>query len=126
MWIDPSSIWNKEKEDTKMKDRRIYYRKKDKSIVIEGKQDGKNILIWTLPDPEKLISIIESKASNFPSDKLQNILEKVKRLDIKSDKPIKTNQKVRLLNIVRTPKIDAETNKITNEQRRQLWELTKE
>lgn len=74
-----------------MKPRRIYYRKKNKTIAIEGKSNNKSIFIWTLPSPEKLLSLLFENASIFPTEKKEKIKEKIKRLDIKS-KPTRNNK----------------------------------
>lgn len=72
-----------------MKPRRIYYRKKGKSIVIEGRQKGKPILIWTLPNPTLLLEHLANPkfsylASFLTKEKLLKIWEKVRRLDYKT------------------------------------------
>lgn len=87
-----------------MKPRRIYYRRKNKGIVIEGKSKGKSILIWTLPkNPEKLLAFLgrqindEKSCTNLSLDegkkafflnkeKWLKIKEKVRRLDYRSNK----------------------------------------
>jgi len=76
--------------------RRIYYRKKNKSIIIEGKQKGKTIYLLSLPkDPEQLIRFLgenltplkfTKKASFLTKDKYTQIMEKITRLDYKSRK----------------------------------------
>jgi hypothetical protein len=109
--------------------KQIYYRRKDKSIIIEGKQDGKSILIWTLPDPESLLKAIVSKASFLTKEKSDKIVEKVKRLDIKQDKPVKVTSKVPTITITRTSKKDAKEpikHIPTEEEIKLLEELTKE
>ena len=78
------------------KQRRIYYRRKNKSIIIEGKQKGKTIYLFTLPkDPEQLIHFLgvnlvtpkDTKKSSFlTKEKLSKIKEKVSRLDYKDKK----------------------------------------
>lgn len=91
-----------------MKERKLYYRRKDKSIIIEGKQDGKSILIWTLPEPRKLIDGISGKASLFTKEKIDKINEKINRLDIRDVKEPKSSGEVPIINITRTPEIDEE------------------
>jgi len=77
-----------------MKPRRIYYRKKGKcKTIIEGKQNGKTIFIWTLPDPEILIKEILAKSSFLPLEKSQKLIKKVQRLDFKENKDKKESQK---------------------------------
>lgn len=66
--------------------KKIYYRRKSKSIVMEGCKDGKAILIWTIPEPEKLISLFIEKPSDFMNEKLPKIIEKINSLDIKHAK----------------------------------------
>lgn len=69
-----------------MKQRQIYYRKKGKLIVIEGRSKKKPVLIWTLPsDPLTLMQLLEN-ASFFPKEKQSKINEKIMRLDIRLDK----------------------------------------
>lgn len=82
-----------------MKSRQIYYSRKAKGIVIEGRRGNKTIYLYRLPPPEKLL-----KSLNIPSEKYLKILQKIQSLNIitKSDK--KTKQKVRPINIMRTPK----------------------
>lgn len=90
-----------------MKRQQIYYRRKDKSIVIEGKEDGASILIWTLPnDPTSLLEFL-IKASYFEQEKADKITEKIKRLDSKPQSNQKSNSNVPLININRTTKKDA-------------------
>lgn len=84
-----------------MKQRRIYYRKKNKSIIIEGREKGKSIYIMTLPDPLKLIDALRpenmtqkdltkaplskhKRASLLTKEKYQKIMQNVARLDYKS------------------------------------------
>lgn len=90
-----------------MKERQIYYRKKDKHIIIEGKKDGNSVFIWTLPKPEILINLLIEKASFFEREKSLKILDKIKRLDYKPDKNNNKDIEVRLLNIKRNPEKDA-------------------
>ncbi|KKN40575.1 hypothetical protein LCGC14_0732110 [marine sediment metagenome] len=67
-----------------MKQRKLYYSRKRKRIIIEGviTKYGKTntIHIITLPDPLKLI-----ESWNIPFKKLQKILEKINRVDFKSE-----------------------------------------
>lgn len=107
-----------------MKERRIYYRRKGKSIVIEGKQDGRSVLIWTLPNPEKLIYMIGIKASDSPMEKIEKIMEKIKRLDTKERKAKEKDQEVPLMNIRRTFELDAK-KELTEEEKKDIWELSK-
>ena len=115
------------------KERQIYYRRKDKSIVIEGKQDGKSVLIWTLPnDPTSLLEFL-TKASYFEREKADKMIEKVSRLDFRPEKASKDSTDVRLVNINRNAEKDALEQKqteeikhtITEEESKALWDLSK-
>lgn len=108
-----------------MKPRRIYYRRKAKSIVIEGVASGKPILIWTLPKPEKLLDELMEKSSIFSPEKKENVSFKLQRLDIKLERDPKPKPKVPLTKVVRTPENDGEPAEITQEQNVDIWELTK-
>lgn len=76
--------------------RRIYYRKKNKSIIIEGKAKGKTIYLLALPkDPEQLIRFLSmnlvtpkntKKASFLTKEKYTQIMEKIMRLDYKANR----------------------------------------
>lgn len=66
--------------------RRIYYRKKNKKIIIEGKKNSKTIYLWTLPNPEMFIRELCRKASYFPKDKANKIMQILVRLDYKTRK----------------------------------------
>ena len=90
-----------------MKSRKLYYRRKGKSIVVEGKIKGQSVLIWTLPDPEKFINEIMLKSSYFSIEKSQKIIDILSRLDIREEKKNKQDSKVPTINITRTPKKDA-------------------
>lgn len=106
--------------------KQIYYRRKEKSIVIEGKEDGKSVLIWTLPDPEDLLSELLQKASFFSQEKGEKIVEKMKRLDSRPNKQEKVYTKVPTITITRTPEKDAVQTQISEEDRKKLWEMTRE
>lgn len=70
-----------------MKERRLYFRKKGKSIVLEGKMpNGKGRLIWTLPNANKFYELILKEASFLPQEKVGKINEKVRCLAYRSDK----------------------------------------
>lgn len=63
-----------------MKKPKLFYRRKDKSIVIEGIASRKKVLITTLPsDPNKLLENLE-KGSFFKPKKLNNIIKKLEGL----------------------------------------------
>ena len=69
-----------------MKTRKIFYRRKGKSIVIEGIKNKKKLLITTLPrDPIKLLEGLE-KGSYFTREKQEKIAKKLMGLDFKQDK----------------------------------------
>jgi len=59
-----------------MKPRRIYYSRKNKRIIIEGRQNNKTIYLYGLPEPLKLL-----KSLNLPRKKMDKIMEKINRLD---------------------------------------------
>ncbi len=61
--------------------RRIYYSRKNKRIVIEGRRKNKTIYLYTLPEPIKLL-----KSLNLPNEKMEKIMEKINRLDHKQNK----------------------------------------
>ncbi len=87
-----------------MKKRSIYWRRKNKKIIAEGIRKGKSEYLFTLPNPEKFIEIMDGffrrqnnnnlgvgKYMKIPSfftkEKWEKIMEKFTRLDIKpSDK----------------------------------------
>lgn len=104
----------------------IYYRRKGKSLIVEGKEDGKTILIWTLPDAETLTQLMLEKASFFTQEKAMKISEKVRRLDNKVIKEKKQGPKVPLIEIRRTLEKDDLLPKIDEEISRKLWELTRD
>ncbi len=124
-----------------MKSKRIYYRRKDKSIVIEGKQDGKSVLIWTLPNPETLLLELIEKSSYFTREKTEKIKEKLERLDTKDKIEPTLAPKVPLIKIRRTTENDATGEKNDKEPTEEeiekalqeakakseidLWEITK-
>ncbi len=59
-----------------MKERRIYYSRKNKRIIIEGKQNNETIYLYGLPDPIKLL-----KSLNIEEEKKAKIFDKISRLD---------------------------------------------
>jgi hypothetical protein len=87
--------------------RKIYYRRKGDKIIIEGKQDGRSVLIWTLPAPETLLNAIIEKASFFTQEKSSKILSKLQRLDQHAPKPSKRTHNIPLIKINRNPEKDA-------------------
>ncbi|MBM3191441.1 MAG: hypothetical protein FJZ63_02140 [Chlamydiae bacterium] len=120
-----------------MKQRKIYYRRKNRSIIIEGKQDGKSVLIWTLPKPQDLLQEIMPKASFFTQEKAEKIRQKIERLDFGEEEEEKQDQEVRTRIIKRTSEKDAKSEdlalkekenvdtrrEITEEERKQLAEM---
>lgn len=55
----------------------LFYRRKGKSIVIEGKKDGKSLFIWTLPKPKVLISKYVLMVSELNEGKKAKIRQKM-------------------------------------------------
>jgi len=75
-----------------MKNRRMYWRKNGKSIVLEGRTaSNKPLLIWTLLDANAFYSKVLQSASFLPSQKVEKIREKVMRLTFKADKEAKSS-----------------------------------
>ena len=109
-----------------MKERKIYYRNKEHKTIIEGKLNGKTYYIWTLPSPEKLIFQILAKSSYLTKEKLAEIIKKFECLDIKEDKPKKEQSKVPILQIMRSSDKDDNQTIISEEDKKKLWEMTKE
>lgn len=69
-----------------MNPRRIYYRKKEKRIIIEGKRKGKTIYLWTLPKSAEQFLREIIKASFFPKDKANKLMTLLLSLDYKTRK----------------------------------------
>lgn len=90
-----------------MKEKKLYYRRKGKSLIIEGKEDGKSVLIWTLPNPEILLEGILRKASFFTQGKQLKIMEKLNRLKLDRVKSSQSSQDLPIININRNPEKDA-------------------
>jgi hypothetical protein len=72
-----------------MKHKRIYFRKKGKAIAIEGKAKNKSLHIYTLGTAEKHLSKLLENADFFTEKKRIEILEKLRRIDIKKKKESK-------------------------------------
>lgn len=91
-----------------MKTKKIYYRRKESSILVEGKVNGLSVGIWTLPnDPIKLLEFL-LKASFFPMGKAEKIRAKINSLD-KLKRPDKIGRrKVPLIIINRSNILDDE------------------
>lgn len=78
-----------------MKQRKIYYSRKNKRIVIEGKRNNKTIYLFTLPPPLKLLTRLNPSTKGslsgtktslfFTKEKYTKLMEKVSRLDYKDD-----------------------------------------
>ncbi len=76
-----------------MKKRAIYYRRKNKKMIVEGIEKGKTIYLFTLPEPDDLIIRInaftnsaltsQKTSSFFTKEKMAKIMEKLNRLDHK-------------------------------------------
>ena len=78
-----------------MKQRKIYYRRKDGKIVAEGKMNNKTIFLFTLPEPEEVL-----KSSFFSQEKRAKIMEKISRLDYKPEKKSKKTSEVRIIELM--------------------------
>src|SRR3990167_10008383 len=106
--------------------KKIYYRRKNKKIIMEGKQDNKTILIWTLPEPEELFNIIIGKSSFLSAEKLSKINEKIQRLDIRQIKYYKDISNIPLIKIKRSQKKDLKSpiikKELTEEERKLIAE----
>ena len=89
-----------------MKDRKLYWRRKENRIILEGKRNNKTIYIWTLPEPQRFFNEILSKSSYLSKEKLDKISEKINRLDYKTEEGKKKPIKVRTTEIIRSPKLD--------------------
>jgi len=89
-----------------MKDRKLYWRRKENRIILEGKRNNKTIYIWTLPEPQRFFNEILSKSSYLSKEKLDKISEKINRLDYKTEEGKKKPIKVRTTEIIRTPEKD--------------------
>lgn len=69
-----------------MKARSVYWRKKGKAIILEGRNSSnKPVLIWTLPDANKFYEQILQNASFLTKEKRTSINEKWARLRIRGD-----------------------------------------
>lgn len=111
-----------------MKNRALYYRRKGKYTIIEGKEKGKSVLIWTLPDPlELLLLVLGKKASIIDAEKTLKINQKIERLDYQSKRKKKPASKVLTNRIIRTEDNAGKTDAIQRSQitAEDLWELTK-
>lgn len=80
-----------------MKPRAIYYRRKEGKIICEGKEKGKTVFLFTIPDYEKLLN-----SSLFTEEKKAKILKKILRLDYKNERTPKEARKLPTSGIVRT------------------------
>lgn len=133
--------------------RKINYRNKGDSIIIEGKQKGKRVFIWTLPDPEALINLLLENESYFPIEKINKIKSKLAGLDTMTKKPKNPSPKVLLITTMRTfekdsnnsdspevttfsipssislnspPENTEKKRELTEQEIKELWELTKD
>lgn len=98
-----------------MKDRVLYYRRKGKAMIIEGKQDGKSVLIWTLPSPQDLLDKILTFPSFFTREKSIKIAEKISRLDTREEKGVKQDKEVRIVITTRSQEKDETTEQNSEE-----------
>ncbi|MFX0142035.1 MAG: hypothetical protein ACFFDN_50830 [Candidatus Hodarchaeota archaeon] len=77
----------------KMKKRKIYWSRKNKKIICEGRRKGKTIYLFQLPSPETFIkrlsnvNLANPKETKpivlFTKEKWQEIKQKLNRLDYK-------------------------------------------
>lgn len=67
-----------------MKQLKIYYRKKGKSIIIEGKNKGKSVYLWTLPKDAELFLKNLISASFFTKEKADKLMTLLHCLDYKT------------------------------------------
>ena len=89
-----------------MKDRKLYWRRKENRIILEGKRNNKTIYLWTIPQPQRFFNEILSKSSYLSKEKLDKINEKINRLDYKTEEGKKKPIKVRTTEIIRSSKLD--------------------
>ena len=89
-----------------MKDRKLYWRRKENRIILEGKRNNKTIYLWTIPQPQRFFNEILSKSSYLSKEKLDKINEKINRLDYKTEGGKKKPLKVRTTEIIRSPELD--------------------
>ena len=78
-----------------MKQRKIYYRRKGGKIVAEGKMNNKTIFLFKIPKTEEVL-----KSPFFSQEKRAKIMEKISRLDYKTEKVKKEPQEVRIIEIM--------------------------
>jgi|TARA_Y100000310_G_scaffold3308_1_gene4233 hypothetical protein len=84
-----------------MKQKQTYYRRKEGKIIAEGKMKGKTIFLFTVPDVESIL-----KPSFFKREKIDKIMEKIKRLDNRPEKKKVNTAKVHPIKIIRTSEKD--------------------
>jgi len=89
-----------------MKDRKLYWRRKENRIILEGKRDNRTIYLWTIPTPQKFFNEILSKSSYLSKEKLEKIGEKINRLDYKVERDKKNPPEVLTTEIIRSPELD--------------------
>lgn len=83
-----------------MKERRLYWRKKGSSLVLEGRTtQNKPILLWTLPNANAFYNDILVNASFLSQEKLTKIKEKFERLGFRDTNISKEHQDVRTTEI---------------------------
>ena len=97
-----------------MKQRKIYWRRKEGKIVAEGKHKNKTIYLFQLPSIEFV-----AKSSLFTQEKQQKIMEKISRLDYLDKQPNKQEKELRTTKITRSfendDKEDFDPDKTVNE-----------
>lgn len=79
-----------------MKVRQVYWRRKKKKIIAEGKKNNKTIYLFTLPEPDELLRrileihqgtpYITKKKSIFSIENIEKNLEIIRRLDFGKEK----------------------------------------
>lgn len=94
--------------------RKTYWSRKNNKIIAEGKRNNKTIFLFTLPEVEKVV-----KSSLFTQEKQDKILEKISRLDYRTEKVSESSPNVRTIKIIGSPEKD---DKMSPEEARELTE----
>lgn len=109
-----------------MKERRVYWRWKGSQYILEGRLPNKKaVTLWTLPDANRFVHILEANESFPTREKNAKILELYGRLEYKALKSPKGFSKDRLINIKRSSKKVENTSHSDEETKEMLWKLTK-
>ena len=96
-----------------MKERKLYWRRKNNRICLEGKgKKSRTIYLWTLPPPEKFLKEILLKSSFLTEERKEKMREKINRLEYRDYKVNKRGIKVRTIKITRTPEKDTKEDDI--------------